>query len=96
MMNGNSREQNLEILSQDVPNKFRQIQKVGENVLNERHDFYDYLVDATNEEVVPTGMLELLVRHLNNLKQKLCVFAKHIIFPESLKEKKFEEVCRDA
>ena len=92
MMNENNRSNNEEILLKDVPSKLREARDIVKNVPYELHDFCDYLADVTNEELVPAGMMMLLVCALDDLKRERCGFANHIPFPETLKEEKFQIV----
>lgn len=92
MMKESSKNNKEEILLTDVPSKLREARKVAKNVPYELHDFCDYLADVTNEELVPNGMMMLLVCALDDLKTERCGFANHIPFPETLKDEKFQIV----
>ena len=81
---------NNEILLRDVPSKLRGARKIAKNVPYELHDLCDYLADVANEELSPKGMIMLLTCALYDLKKGQCGFSKKILFPENLKEEKFQ------
>ncbi|MBO5004412.1 MAG: hypothetical protein J6D03_04005 [Clostridia bacterium] len=90
MMKENNRNSNGEVLLTDVPNKLREARNIATNVPYELHDFADYLADVTNDQIVPMGMMMLLVCAMDDLQKERCGFAKKVPFPEDLKKEKFQ------
>lgn len=88
MMNKNTKNTNGEVLLMDVPNKLREARKVATNVPYELHDFADYLADVANNQLVPSGMMLLILCAMDDLNKERCGFAKNVPFPEKLKEEK--------
>lgn len=89
MTNESNRNNYGEILLTDVPAKLRQARNVAKNVPYELHDFCDYLANVANDQLVPMGMMILLVSALDDLQKEYCGFAKKVPFSDELKEEKF-------
>ena len=90
MTNESNRNNYGEILLTDVPAKLCEARNVAKNVPYELHDFCDYLANVANDQLVPAGMMILLVCALNDLKEERCGFANQVHFPDKLKEEKFQ------
>lgn len=82
---------NGEILLADVPSKLREARNIAHNVPYELHDFADYLASvAGDHEIVPMGMMTLIVCALDDLKKERCGFANKVPFPEELRNEKYQ------
>jgi len=91
MMKENNKNNNGEVLLMDVANKLREARTVATNVPYELHDFADYLASvAGNDQIVPMGMLNLLIFALDDLEKGRCGFANKVPVPEELKKEKFQ------
>lgn len=91
MMKENNKNNNGEVLLMDVANKLREARTVATNVPYELHDFADYLASvAGDHEIVPMGMINLLICALDDLQKEHCGFANKVPFPEDLKKEKFQ------
>lgn len=91
MTNESSRNSNGEILLSDVATKLREARNLAPNVPYELHDFADYLASVAGEhDIVPIGMMMLLMCALDDLKKEHCGFANKVPFPENLKEEKLQ------
>ena len=90
-MKENNTNNNGKVLLMDVPSKLRETRKLAPNVPYELHDFTDYLASvAGDHEIVPMGMMNLLICALDDLQKEHCGFANKVQFPEKLKEEKFQ------
>lgn len=87
MVNKNN---NGEILLTDVPGKLREARNVATNVPYELHDFCDYLADGANDQIVPKGMIVLLIGGLDDIQKESCGFGFKVTFPEKLKKEKYQ------
>lgn len=90
MTNENKKNNYGKILLTDVPAKLREARNVAKNVPYELHDFCDYLADVADNELVPIGMMILLICALDDLKKEHSGFGKKVTFPEKLKEEKLQ------
>lgn len=91
MMKENNKNNNGEVLLMDVANKLREARTVATNVPYELHDLADYLASvAGNDQIVPMGMLNLLIFALDDLEKGRCGFANKVPVPEELKKEKFQ------
>lgn len=91
MMKENNKNNNGEVLLMDVANKLCEARTVATNVPYELHDFDDYLASvAEDHEIVPMGMMNLLIFALDDLQKEHCGFANKVPFPEELKKEKFQ------
>lgn len=90
MTNENNKSNYGEILLTDVPEKLREARHVAKNVPYELHDFCDYLAKFANDQLVPFGMMILLISALDDLEKEHCGFADEVKIPEELKEEKFQ------
>ena len=91
MTKENSRNNNGAVLLTDVPCKLCEARKLAPNVPYELHDFADYLASvASDHEIVPMGMMMLLVGAIDDLQKERCGFANKVQFPEKLKKEKFQ------
>ena len=65
MKNNNSKQ----ILLTDVPEKLRKSREIAPNVPYELHEFCDYIADIASDELSPEGMILLVRKGVNELKE---------------------------
>lgn len=74
----------------DIKQKLANTRELAPSVPYELHDFCSYLSKVTNPDLVPSGLIILLMCGLDDIRKEKCGFATKVEFPKKLKEEKME------
>lgn len=74
----------------NINQKLANTKELAPNVPYELHDFCSYLSKVTNPDLVPSGLIILLMCGLDDIRKEKCGFTKKVEFPKKLKEEKME------
>lgn len=78
------------VLLTEVSEKLRSARELVKEIPYEIHDLTDYMAQVSNDQLVPEGMMMLLVCTLDDLKNERCGFAEKVEFPQVLIEEKLQ------